>query len=259
MDCRYGTIFLFLSKWKTYASNITNGIPETLTTKDKELACKQKKVPLHITCLMTLLLLILLPAGTLAAKDGDLWVTFPGMQMAESVHTLENGDDKKPIGAVSWWYSEKERAYFLFLPAFADLSNLRIWFSGAEDLTIDGKTIKNGESVSFPTPGTKFSITLDKAKYELYVMQSANIPAMFLNMKSGSAEYIHKNKKNEEPGSLILASKVGICIQRITVHLFRILLKIIDVDPAISDLHLFTQQVGTAVFAVHIHIHRLRF
>ncbi len=168
-----------------------------------------RKVPLHIISLFTLLLLVLLPAGTLAAKGGELWATFPGTQPAESGFALENGDGKKPIGAVSWWYSEKERAYFLFLPAFADAGNLRIWFSGAQDLTIDGRTVKNGENVSLLTPGAKFSIVLGKAKCELYIVQSANIPAMFLNTKSGSAEYIHKSKKNEEPGSLLMVDAKG--------------------------------------------------
>ena len=168
-----------------------------------------KRTPLSAAWLLTIFLLLLLPVGALAAKGGDLWITFPGTPPSTTENTPDSEGINKPLGAVSWWYSSKEKAYFLFLPAFADASNLTIWFGGAKELTIDGKLVKNGESTSVLIPGARLSVTLDNKSCELRVMQSARIPAMFLHTESGSMEHIHKSKNNEEPGSFLLMDAQG--------------------------------------------------
>ena len=166
-----------------------------------------KKVPIMLAWLLCLILFVLVPTGTLAAKEAALWVTFEDVQLPASDSSAEeNGQDKKPLGAVTWWYSKKDRVHYLFLPAFAKADSMRVWFSGAQSMTIDAKIINSGDSVNSFTPGAKLSVALDEKNYELQIMQSAKIPAMFLQTASGSVEFIHKSKKNSEKGSLLMVN-----------------------------------------------------
>lgn len=66
-------------------------------------------------CMLLLLLFVLLPAGALAAKVSDLWVTPFLPEKA-----VQTGNAQMPLDAVRWWYSGKEKVYYLFLPAGVD-------------------------------------------------------------------------------------------------------------------------------------------
>ena len=177
-----------------------------LYTKDEELEMKFKTTLLPVIILLTTLLL-LLPAGAIAAKESAVWVTLPGPQASGS------GDEGQSAGesfvTINLWPSTIERTYYLFLPAYADASRLTIGYSDAKALVIDGRTITTGDAADYLTPGAKLPMTLNSAKYTLKVMQSANIPAMFLHTESGSVAFIHKTKKNQEPGSLVMADAHG--------------------------------------------------
>lgn len=145
--------------------------------------------------LIVLLCLFLLPSIGLA-DSAELWVE-------GCVPSSEGGAD-----GVSWWYSQQDRQYYLFLPACADPSRLTVHFSGAEKLTIDGAAVNNGDAVSF-TAGQCVAVTLDGKDYPLSVMQSANVSALFMETESGSLSYIHKRKGNKESGTLLMADKDG--------------------------------------------------
>ena len=147
------------------------------------------------------MMLLLLPMGALAAKLTDVWVT--------GVMQNEEASDKLPIGAIHWWYSNKDKAYYLFLPAGAKAEELRIWFEGAQSITTDGKTLSSGDPASFLTPGAKATLTCDKSKYTLVVMQSKNIPALFITTESGSLTSIHKSKNNQETGKMVMLNSDG--------------------------------------------------
>ncbi len=155
------------------------------------------------TAVLALLFLLLLPAGALAAKVTDLWVTFPTDQ------PLPSAQKAKPLNAVNWWYSDQRRTYYLFMPANADMDQLQIWFTGTGTLSVGGRTVVSGDTADFLVPGEKVTLSEGKNKYALQVMQSANIPAMFMNTESGSLTYIHKSKNNEETGSLLMLDAGG--------------------------------------------------
>ncbi len=155
-------------------------------------------------CMLLLLLLVFLPAGALAAKVSDLWVTSSLPEKA-----VQTGNAQTPIDAVRWWYSSKEKAYILFLPAGVDSGSLQLWFTGAETLTVGKKKVQSGDTVNFLTPGEKITLASGKDTYTLKIMKSANIPAMFLATESGSIESIHKSKENEEKGFLAIIDANG--------------------------------------------------
>lgn len=155
-------------------------------------------------CTLLLLLLVFLPAGALAEKISDLWVTSSLPQGA-----VQTGAAQTPLDAVRWWYSSKEKAYILFLPAGVNPGSLQLWFEGPQTLTFGRQKVKSGDSVDFLTPGEKIKLASGKDTYTLKIMQSANIPAMFISTESGSVESIHESKENEEKGYLAMINANG--------------------------------------------------
>lgn len=155
---------------------------------------------------LLLFVLLLLPAGALAARINDLWVTnvMPGQErLAASANKMS--DD-----ALRWWYSSNEKKYYLFLPAGTDTSNLRLWFkSAAKSLTVDGQIVSNGDRVDFLKPNSEIDIACGSFHYRLAVMQSENIPALFITTASGNLERIHSNKNNQETGTLAMLCADG--------------------------------------------------
>jgi hypothetical protein len=151
-------------------------------------------------------LFILLPSAAHAARINDVWVThvMPGQERETPSFA------KLPEDAIRWWYSKKDRTYFLFLPAGSDSTNLRLWFdTSAESITVDGKTVHSGDQVDFLVPGVQVTLTCGENTYTLAVMQSINVPALFLSTESGSLDSIHASKENQEPGSLVLINNDG--------------------------------------------------
>lgn len=162
-------------------------------------------LPIYGAKVLLLVLLVCLPLGAKAAsKVTDLWVTgvLPGV--------TQGSGDAQSGPSVHWWYSELANKYYLFLPAAANLSDLRVWFKSAEEaITIEGRAVKNGDPAGFLTPGQDVAVVAGRTKYKVAVMQSATVPAMFITTDSGSLTYIHKRKSNEEPGTLIMRSADG--------------------------------------------------
>ena len=155
---------------------------------------------------MILLLLLMLPAGALAAGISDLWVTGAA---SGDVESDETGDNLKP-DAIHWWYSNRNRTYYLFLPAGTDTSKMKIWFKSTGDSILMGEhTVYSGDSAAVLTPGEKMIVDAGSKKYTLQVMQSANIPALFMTTDSGSLYRIHSKRANTETGSLIMLNPDG--------------------------------------------------
>jgi len=154
--------------------------------------------------LVILILLLLFPMAAQAAKINDLWVT-GAVYGNEITNEVKSGPDD----AIHWWYSNRTRKYYLFLPSGVDVSSMRVWFkSPSESIDAGGKTICSGDSADFLIPGTEMILDAG-SRYTLAVMQSANVPAMFISTESGSVKKINSNRNYEETGSLILLNPDG--------------------------------------------------
>ena len=151
-------------------------------------------------------LVLLFPLGAQAAKITDLWVTGAVYGTEQAAGGTENvqGD------AIHWWYSERTRKCYLFLPAGAELSRMRIWFKTSTDSIEAGeKTIRSGDPADFLAPGTEMILGSGSERYTLAVMQSSKVPAMFIATESGSARKIHGDKDYREKGSMVLINADG--------------------------------------------------
>lgn len=145
---------------------------------------------------------------------GCLPVSAAGDARASTVHFLwaspaeSTPAETKPISAVQWWYSADDAVYYLFLPAEADTARLQVWFSGASRYAIDGSTVADGAVTGLLTAGNH-TVSFDGTAYTLCVMQSANISSMYISTESGSMNYIHAAKGNEETGKLRMVDANG--------------------------------------------------
>lgn len=151
------------------------------------------------------LLLLLLPAGALADKIKDVWVTglIPGREAEEAIA------GEAPDPAVHWWYSSKTKKYYLFLPAGTDTAGLRLWFDADSPVSIEGKTVSSGDAAPSLAPGKEIQLVCGSTGPSLCIMQSQNVPSLFITTESGSLKSVHASKKNQEPGTLVLLNADG--------------------------------------------------
>ncbi|MBQ3075182.1 MAG: CotH kinase family protein, partial [Clostridia bacterium] len=135
--------------------------------------------------------------------EGDfcLWVSPIG----------EKAVNSRPFHAVKWQYNEEKLCYYLYCPTEGDLSKMQIWFEGAKSCTLDGTSFENGEKISLSSLAGKGAVDLsaNDVDYSLAIMKSANIGSMYITTESGSMDYIHEEKGNEETGQMRLVNASG--------------------------------------------------
>lgn len=151
-----------------------------------------------ILALLLITLSLLLPTAAMAAKLDDLWVS--GAAASSGVES--------DMDAIHWWYSTKEKIYYLFLPTCADSADLKVHFDGVDQLEINGETVSNGSSYAFEA-NEEYTLKNGKKSYTLKVMQSSQVATLFIQTESGNLDYIHKKKGNEETGKLLMVYADG--------------------------------------------------
>ena len=109
------------------------------------------------------------------------------------------GGAEAAIDTVRWFASGGR--YFLFLPADADLSAAKVYFTASGSVTLDGAPVVSGGSAAAFTAGTH-TLSCGGASCALTVLQSAGLPAIFIETESGSLDYLLANKENKEPARI---------------------------------------------------------
>ena len=102
---------------------------------------------------------------------------------------------------VNLWFDESDGAMRLFLPAGSDPAALTVRFSGASTVSVDGTPLVNGGVTGVFTAGDH-TLACNGKTYDLQVLQSANLPAVFIDTESGSLAKIQASKNNKEKGSI---------------------------------------------------------
>lgn len=115
-------------------------------------------------------------------------------------------------------YQDEDHLY-AFLPAGADTADIRWTYD--EELyeiynTSKGIKVKNGASLSMSEgDGGEESIRItdiyrgEENVYRMRLIQSENLPAVFINTQSGGMDWIHADKRNEESGELFCIDETG--------------------------------------------------
>lgn len=102
---------------------------------------------------------------------------------------------------ISFWWSEKEEKYYLFLPSFFEEGG-QIRLDKAEDreILIDGIRLSASGKWVGETAGLH-SLTVDGTVYELEVMHSEKIPAMFVEMSQEKKRALYDTPYTEQYGA----------------------------------------------------------
>lgn len=112
-----------------------------------------------------------------------------------------------PVDTITPYVSEGIR--YVFLPAAWDAGALRIHLIGTEQVTLDGEVYTDGQEISL-TVNQKHAVKLKGgASFTIKVMQSANIPAVFLSTESGNIDALKLDKTNKETGLACIVNADG--------------------------------------------------
>ncbi len=107
---------------------------------------------------------------------------------------------------VSGWQNE-EGQYFLFLPCYADLSSAHFRIH-ARNVRIDGRPAEDGMSCEDFSLNKGYFFSFDSpegpVEAELILVRSENLPTVYVDTGSGTMEYIHGKKGNQEAGRMSL-------------------------------------------------------
>lgn len=134
----------------------------------------------------------------------------PGMEvnMPLSVSVLMDGQREQ----IACWEAD-DGAYVVFLPSGADLADVTLSQKENVRVLLDGKTLKTEMdcgSLLLDTSYEMLCITEENtAEHTLTFLQSAQLPSMHVDVRSGTMEIIHADKGNQESGSVRLYSATG--------------------------------------------------
>ena len=93
--------------------------------------------------------------------------------------------------------------YYVFLPSCVEKDIIYIDQALNYDIKIEGEQNKNSFSW---TQDEIYNIEINDGLYQFTFMKSTNIPAFFIETDSGSMDYLHENKTNEEKGAIAVVS-----------------------------------------------------
>lgn len=115
--------------------------------------------------------------------------------------------------SVALWQSGEEQGYF-FLPSCANHCKIRLGDTGESSVRIDGALLEPGDAFTWEEDKSyQLQITSDSYEqhtYEIVFMESENIPAVFIDTASGSLDYLHEDKENEETGKICVVREDGV-------------------------------------------------
>lgn len=110
------------------------------------------------------------------------------------------------------WENE-DGAYFFFLPSYAELSQVQLHIQTGQTASIDGRQLTEGMSCEDFQWNTAYDLTCgageEQQQFPLTFVRSEHVSAMYVDVFSGSMEYIHKEKGNAESGTIRLYTAEG--------------------------------------------------
>ena len=104
------------------------------------------------------------------------------------------------IDTVAWYKSGQE--YYLFLPADCDRSALTVYLDGADKIRVGLTEVSDGETTAAFSHGCIFAVRAGGKPYTVKLMQSENLPTVYIETESGSLDYLHASKENKEKANI---------------------------------------------------------
>lgn len=168
---------------------------------------KRKFLWIHLMTLVSIFTLLV------AAESREYGIDT--VDCIDSLDFVVEGELKEEIDC---FYHEGDDKWYLFLPSYAEKEKTTVFFQGADYLECrDGGIIHNlraGQTIEELHTGTDYECSFIRKgevvrKLRLQVMQSANLPTVYIETKTGSMELVEADKTYKEPGSFALFSEEG--------------------------------------------------
>lgn len=158
---------------------------------------------------------ILLLTAVLVLAAGAIRLWEPEAQpekKAQEIPLLAQVHAEGRIEQITCWENENGQCY-LFLPAFADLSQTELLLKSGAKATLDGGEIKNEQTCGSIQLGKHYVLeyTWEGKAFQkpLTFLRSSQIPSMHIRTQSGNMDYIHEVKGNQESGSIHIYNTDG--------------------------------------------------
>lgn len=160
--------------------------------------------------IFVLLLCALCGAFAFAAQAADNRVVLSyRLFLSDGRSEKINAPEEKPADLITFFSPNSDRNYYFVLPGHWDESNLRLYFSGAKTVDVNGKTYHNGDPISLPQ-GKALDVSANKdGKIRLTVTHTGGLPSIYITTQSGSVRKIHESKEYSEPGSILMLDETG--------------------------------------------------
>ena len=142
-----------------------------------------------------IILLSLLLAGLILLA----WHEEPKQETTLSLE-ISSGSTKEKI---TFWQSDSGESYF-FLPSYGKLDEARLRVSGKDTLALDGTVLTDGMSCGGFVLDKSYSLTngVGDNLGSVTFVRSGNVAAIYLDVASGSMDYIHESLDHSESGRI---------------------------------------------------------
>ncbi len=108
------------------------------------------------------------------------------------------------LGTVSWWKSDVDGKYYMFMPSKSDLSSITVWFTAADDVMCDGVKLESGAQTGMFANGGAFVLSVGNAKYTVVFLNTTSSDNVYRRLQGGF-DRIHADKSHKEKGCTMLA------------------------------------------------------
>lgn len=155
----------------------------------------------RIVCLLIMCLLLCLPTGVFA----ESFMLYVGAAQDVSKENIEG----IPVDTVRIY--KKDQKWYLFLPAGWNTDELRVYFTGTKKAKIaDDEYVEHGGLTDAFQPGTKVKVKPQgSGEITIHVMQSKNLPSIFIRTVSGTVDAIRDDKTAREAGYMFMRQANG--------------------------------------------------
>ncbi len=132
------------------------------------------------------------------------------LEMEDGIPVLRVSTQQSANRITLWQDEEDGRSYF-FLPSYIDHHKITV---GMDSVQFAGETYRKGDVFTWKEDTEYIVSIVDDASaashYEITFMRSENVPAVFINTKSGDLSYLHEDKANYESGDICVVRSDGV-------------------------------------------------
>lgn len=95
-----------------------------------------------------------------------------------AVSAKGSGENSSALGTVSWWKSDVDGKYYMFMPSKSDLSSITVWFTASDDVMCGDVKLENGVATTVFANGGEFVLSVGDKDYTVVFLNSSNLPTV---------------------------------------------------------------------------------